>query len=175
MDKSPYIHRIRWHGSLAKLTFWSFVFLGMILIFFFRSPSSNSLPSDPSRCSLRTIPYSDHQRWWSAETVAVVTRGNMGIGFEISKQLAAHEVIVILTSRDRNVGLEAVKVFQEGGLNMFFHQLDVLDTVSIAEFCDWLKENYSGLDILACKFAKEIALKNGPIIFEMGIYKSLYV
>ncbi|TYI19515.1 hypothetical protein ES332_A07G169900v1 [Gossypium tomentosum] len=55
MDKSPYIHnRLRWHSSLAKLTFWSFMFLGLILIFFFRSPSSNPLPQDPSRRSLRT-------------------------------------------------------------------------------------------------------------------------
>ncbi|PRQ57589.1 putative UDP-glucuronate 4-epimerase [Rosa chinensis] len=50
----PYIHRVRWHSSLAKLTLWSFVFLALILLFFFRSPSSNSLPSDPSRRSLRT-------------------------------------------------------------------------------------------------------------------------
>ncbi|KAK9910793.1 hypothetical protein M0R45_034737 [Rubus argutus] len=50
----PYIHRVRWHGSLTKLTLWSFIFLGLILLFFFRSPSSNSLPSDPSRRSLRT-------------------------------------------------------------------------------------------------------------------------
>ncbi|KAH7511645.1 hypothetical protein JRO89_XSUnG0185400 [Xanthoceras sorbifolium] len=54
MEKSPYINRLRLHSSLAKLTFWSFVFLGLILIFFFRSPSSNPLPSDPSRRSLRT-------------------------------------------------------------------------------------------------------------------------
>ncbi|OMP00623.1 NAD-dependent epimerase/dehydratase [Corchorus olitorius] len=55
MDKSPYIHnRLRWHSSLVKLTFWSFIFLGLILIFFFRSPSSNPLPQDPSRRSLRT-------------------------------------------------------------------------------------------------------------------------
>ncbi|RVW76886.1 UDP-glucuronate 4-epimerase 3 [Vitis vinifera] len=46
--------RLRWHSSLAKLTFWSFVFLGLIFIFFFLSPSSSSLPSDPSRRSLRT-------------------------------------------------------------------------------------------------------------------------
>ena len=78
----------------------------------------------------------------------MVTGGNRGIGFEISKQLAAHGVTVILTSRDHSVGLEAAKVFQEGGLNVFCHQLDVLDTVSITEFCDWLKENYGGLDIL---------------------------
>ncbi|KAM2970092.1 hypothetical protein FF2_017104 [Malus domestica] len=71
-----------------------------------------------------------------------------GIGSEISKQLAAHGVTVILTSRDRSVGPEAAKVFQEGGLNVFRHQLDVLDTASITEFCDWLKENYGGLDIL---------------------------
>ncbi|KAM1237610.1 hypothetical protein ACFX15_037932 [Malus domestica] len=108
---------------------------------------------------LRTIPYSDHQRWWSAETVAVVTGGNRGIGFEISKQLAAHGVTVILTSRDRSVGLEAAKVFQEGGLNVFCHQLDVLDTASIIEFCDWLKENYGGLDIL---------INNAAVNFNQG-------
>lgn len=60
MDKSPFIHhhhgrlRWQWHSSLAKLTFWSFLFLGLIFLFFFRSPSSSSpLPSDPSRRSLR--------------------------------------------------------------------------------------------------------------------------
>ncbi|KAI4356788.1 hypothetical protein L6164_000779 [Bauhinia variegata] len=52
MEK-PYFQRIRWHSSLAKLTFWSLVFLGVIFIFFFRSPSS-PLPADPSRRSLRT-------------------------------------------------------------------------------------------------------------------------
>lgn len=83
----------------------------------------------------------------------MVTGGNRGIGFEISRQLAAQGVTVILTSRDHSVGLEAAKVFQEGGLNVFFHQLDVLDTLSINEFCDWLKQNYGGLDILvSCSY-----------------------
>ncbi|GAB4844355.1 UDP-glucuronate 4-epimerase 2 [Ancistrocladus abbreviatus] len=36
MEKSPY--RLRWHSTpLAKLTFWSFVFLGLIVMFFIRS------------------------------------------------------------------------------------------------------------------------------------------
>lgn len=50
MDKSPY-SRLRWHSSLAKLTFWSFIFLALIFIFFFRSPSSSTSQalSDPSR------------------------------------------------------------------------------------------------------------------------------
>ncbi|XP_042515912.1 UDP-glucuronate 4-epimerase 3-like [Macadamia integrifolia] len=50
MDKSPYNHRLRWHSSLIKLVFWSLLFLGLILIFFLRSPSSPS--SDSSRRSL---------------------------------------------------------------------------------------------------------------------------
>uniref|UniRef100_A0A7N0SZI0 UDP-glucuronate 4-epimerase n=1 Tax=Kalanchoe fedtschenkoi TaxID=63787 RepID=A0A7N0SZI0_KALFE len=53
MDKSPY--RLRHsYFSVAKLIFWSLVFIGLILIFFLHSPSSSPLPSDPSRRSLRT-------------------------------------------------------------------------------------------------------------------------
>ncbi|XP_050385395.1 UDP-glucuronate 4-epimerase 3 [Argentina anserina] len=50
----PYIHRVRWHSSLAKLTFWSLVFLALILLFFFRSPPSSAAAGDHSRRSLRT-------------------------------------------------------------------------------------------------------------------------
>ncbi|CAI9781591.1 unnamed protein product [Fraxinus pennsylvanica] len=58
MEKSPY-HRQRLYSSLAKLTFWSFVFIGLIFMFFFRSSSSSSsqVPSDLSRRSLRTSSY----------------------------------------------------------------------------------------------------------------------
>ncbi|KAM6583961.1 hypothetical protein CsatB_010963 [Cannabis sativa] len=113
---------------------------------------------------LRTIPYSDHQRWWSAETIAVVTGGNRGIGFEHSRQLATHGLTVILTSRDSNVGAEAAKVLQEGGLNVAFHQLDVLDPLSIKQFADWLQQNYGGLDIL---------INNAGINFNLGANNSL--
>ncbi|KAJ4728908.1 (+)-neomenthol dehydrogenase [Melia azedarach] len=123
---------------------------------------------------LRTIPYSDHQRWWSSETLAVVTGANRGIGFEIARQLAAHGLTVILTSRDTSVGLEAAKVLQEGGLNVDVHQLDVLDSTSIQEFCDWVVEKYGGIDILvnnagvnynlgsdnSVEFAKEVIATN---------------
>lgn len=97
---------------------------------------------------LRTIPYSDHQRWWSADTIAVVTGANRGIGFEIVHQLAQHGLTVILTSRETAVGEEAAKVLQEGGLNVVFHQLDVIDHTSIKEFSDWVQETYGGIDIL---------------------------
>ncbi|XAR50409.1 Carbonyl reductase (NADPH) [Bertholletia excelsa] len=97
---------------------------------------------------LRTIPYSDHQRWWSADTIAVVTGANRGIGFEIARQLAMHGVTVILTSRDAAVGEEAAKVLQEGGLNVHFHQLDIVNDSSITSCNEWLMQNFGGIDIL---------------------------
>ncbi|KAL0710413.1 hypothetical protein Bca4012_017391 [Brassica carinata] len=97
---------------------------------------------------LRTIPYSDHQRWWTSETVAVVTGANRGIGFEMVKQLAGHGLTVILTSRDENVGVEAAKVLQEGGFNVDFHRLDILDSSSIQDFCQWIKDKYGFIDVL---------------------------
>ncbi|CAI9113769.1 OLC1v1014438C1 [Oldenlandia corymbosa var. corymbosa] len=96
----------------------------------------------------RTIPYSDHQRWWSADTVAVVTGANRGIGFEIAHQLALHELTVVLTSRETGVGEEAAKVLQEGGLNVLFHQLDIVDPTSIETFTEWIKEKFGGIDVL---------------------------
>ncbi|GJW67251.1 UDP-glucuronate 4-epimerase 3 [Tanacetum coccineum] len=59
MDKPSYNYRFRLHYSyLAKLTFWSFVFLGLVYVFFFKSsvvPSSSSTQaSDLSRRSLKT-------------------------------------------------------------------------------------------------------------------------
>ncbi|CAK7347899.1 unnamed protein product [Dovyalis caffra] len=48
IDKSPYYSRTRWHSSLAKLSLWSFLFIAVIFLFFYRSPSSSST-SDTSR------------------------------------------------------------------------------------------------------------------------------
>ncbi|GAB2230874.1 hypothetical protein Droror1_Dr00015169 [Drosera rotundifolia] len=60
MEKSPY--RPRWHSTpLAKLTFWSFLFLGLILMFFIRASPNSSIYSsasheyDPSRRSLSSF------------------------------------------------------------------------------------------------------------------------
>ncbi|XP_071733397.1 uncharacterized protein [Rutidosis leptorrhynchoides] len=97
---------------------------------------------------LRMIPYSDHQRWWSAETIAVVTGANRGIGFEITRQLALNGLTVVLTSRDIIVGEEVTKSLQENGLKVVFHQLDIVDPTSIDSFCAWIKDKYGGIDIL---------------------------
>ncbi|CAN1192496.1 UDP-glycosyltransferase 91C1 [Linum perenne] len=108
---------------------------------------------------LRTVPYSDHERWWNSDTVAVVTGSNRGIGFEIVKQLASHGLTVILTSRNPSSGIEAAKSLQELGLSVVSHELDVLDTSSVDRFVEWIKHEHGGIDIL---------VNNAGVNFNLG-------
>ena len=80
---------------------------------------------------------------------AVVTGGNKGIGLEICRQLASNGVMVVLTARDEKRGLEAVAKLHESGLsNVVFHQLDVMDAISITSLAKFTQTNYGKLDIL---------------------------
>ncbi|KAJ4973248.1 hypothetical protein NE237_006422 [Protea cynaroides] len=108
---------------------------------------------------LRRIPYTEHERWWGSETVAVVTGANRGIGYEIARQLAVHGLSVILTSRDISKGHEAMKSLQGEDLNVAFHQLDILDHESVKLFAEWLQQNYGGIDIL---------VNNAGVNFNLG-------
>ncbi|KAL5796228.1 hypothetical protein ACOSQ2_001048 [Xanthoceras sorbifolium] len=82
---------------------------------------------------------------------AVVTGSNKGIGFEIVKQLASNGITVVLTSREKKRGLEAVEKLKGDGLisdKVVFHQLDVTDPASIASLADFIKNQFGRLDIL---------------------------
>lgn len=82
--------------------------------------------------------------------IAVVTGANKGIGLEICRQLVSKGVMVVLTARDVRKGIEAVRSIKAAGLsdNVTFHQLDVLDNLSIASLADFLKTQFGKLDIL---------------------------
>lgn len=87
--------------------------------------------------------------WWSAETVAVVTGGNKGIGFETVRQLATKGVTVVLTARDAKLGRAAVDSLHAQGLTaVVFHALDIGSPESVTELAKWIKSTYGGLDIL---------------------------
>ncbi|KAI4369206.1 hypothetical protein MLD38_017678 [Melastoma candidum] len=47
-------------------------------------------------------------RWWTKETIAIVTGANKGIGFALVKKLACLGITVILTCRNPERGMEAV-------------------------------------------------------------------
>eukprot|EP00897_Mesotaenium_endlicherianum_P000880 jgi/Mesen1/10793/ME000092S10277 len=88
-------------------------------------------------------------RWWSPDTVAVVTGANKGIGFYIARRLAQEGLTAVLAARNPSLGQEALAKLQgEGFKNVAFRQLDITDKDSIDAFARWLEEQYGGLDIL---------------------------
>ncbi|XP_078434910.1 NAD(P)-binding Rossmann-fold superfamily protein [Wolffia australiana] len=97
---------------------------------------------------LRKIPYSPSDRWWSSNTVAVVTGSNRGIGFEIARQLSIHGLRVVLTSRSLGPGSEAVNGLANEGLKVDYYPLDVTDDSSVRSFADWILAAHGGIDIL---------------------------
>ncbi|KAM3692444.1 hypothetical protein ACB098_08G087200 [Castanea mollissima] len=85
----------------------------------------------------------------AAERYAVVTGANKGIGLETVRQLASQGVTVVLTARNEKRGMEAMLKLHESGLsNVVFHQLDVLNPVSINSLANFIQEKYGRLDIL---------------------------
>lgn len=87
-------------------------------------------------------------RWWSKDTVAIVTGANKGIGFALVKRLAELGLSVVLTSRDIQKGLMAVESLKSVGLYVHFCPLDVSQPSSIKAFSSWLHHKFGGLDIL---------------------------
>lgn len=80
---------------------------------------------------------------------AVVTGANKGVGLEICRQLASGGIFVILTSRDRNQGLEAVENLKKSGLsNVVFHQVDVMNQITVSSLAEFINIHFGKLDIL---------------------------
>ncbi|KAI3903502.1 hypothetical protein MKW98_032156, partial [Papaver atlanticum] len=80
---------------------------------------------------------------------AVVTGGNKGVGLEICRQLAPNGIFVVLTSRNRNQGLEAVANLKKSGIsNVVFHQVDVTDQITVSSLAEFISTRFGKLDIL---------------------------
>lgn len=80
--------------------------------------------------------------------VALVTGGNRGIGFEVCRQLAKHGYNVVLTSRDKVKGEQAVKDLADQGLKVDFHELDVTDSGSVQLLDAHIRREFKRLDAL---------------------------
>ncbi|XVF84277.1 hypothetical protein PTKIN_Ptkin17bG0023900 [Pterospermum kingtungense] len=94
-------------------------------------------------------PLSSSTRWWSRDTVAVVTGANKGIGFAVVKRFAELGLTVVLTARDLERGNKAAESLrQQGFQNVHFFPLDVSNPASIKTFVSWLETTFGGLDIL---------------------------
>ena len=80
--------------------------------------------------------------------IALVTGGNRGIGFEVCRQLASKECQVILTSRSKQKGEEAVRKLAAENLKVSFQQLDVTDQQSVDRTVESVLKEFGRVDIL---------------------------
>ncbi|XP_045149454.1 carbonyl reductase [NADPH] 1-like [Echinops telfairi] len=88
----------------------------------------------------------------SCSRVALVTGANKGISFAIRRELCRH------FSGDAERSWVAVQQLQTEGLSLCFHQLDIHDPQSIRALQDFLRCEYSWLDVLVNNAG--ITLKN---------------
>ena len=82
------------------------------------------------------------------EKIALVTGTNRGIGLEISKQLAAKGITVIMTARNMQAGRPIVNELRQQWKHVWYHQLNVTDENSIQDVFEYLNSRWGKLDIL---------------------------
>jgi NAD(P)-dependent dehydrogenase (short-subunit alcohol dehydrogenase family) len=83
-----------------------------------------------------------------AETIALVTGANKGIGKEISRQLAAKGILVLMGARDRERGAKAVADLRAQSLSVEFIPLDVTSQTSVESAAAEVQRRHGRLDIL---------------------------
>jgi NAD(P)-dependent dehydrogenase (short-subunit alcohol dehydrogenase family) len=81
--------------------------------------------------------------------IALVTGGNKGIGFEISRNLSKAGCIVLLGARNAERGQQAVRKLEQAGVgDAHFIELDVTRQDTITSAARQIESRYGHLDIL---------------------------
>ncbi|MBD1366545.1 SDR family oxidoreductase [Mucilaginibacter sp. ZT4R22] len=80
--------------------------------------------------------------------IALVTGANKGIGFETAKQLAQHNIKVLLGARNETEGKKAEAVLQGLSLDVTYIKLDISDSADIENVKNYIEGEYGALDIL---------------------------
>ena len=86
--------------------------------------------------------------------IIVITGTNRGIGFGIVEKFCQfpNDYVVIATARNAQLGIEALEKLKEkypaSSVSLVFHQLDVTSESSIEKIREFIKENFSFIDVL---------------------------
>lgn len=80
--------------------------------------------------------------------IALVTGANKGIGFETAKQLAQHNIKVLVGARNEVEGRKAEVVLRDLSLDATYIKLDVSSSTDIANVKSYIESEYGVLDIL---------------------------
>lgn len=77
--------------------------------------------------------------------IALVTGANQGVGFQVTKELVANDVTVLLGSRDVARGQAAAEQIGAGAIPI---QIDITDAKSIAAAAKRIEDEFGRLDLL---------------------------
>jgi NAD(P)-dependent dehydrogenase (short-subunit alcohol dehydrogenase family) len=114
----------------------------------------------------------------NGKKIALVTRANKGLGFEISRQLAKQEITVLIGARDETKGAEAADKLQAEGLDVQSIKLDVTDSTSVATAAKTVEEKFGKLDILVNNAgilgAREQRPSSVPIALVKEVFETNY-
>ncbi|CAF2872861.1 unnamed protein product [Rotaria sp. Silwood2] len=97
---------------------------------------------------MATATASSHATHSFKNTIALITEANKGIGFETARQLGKQGIIVLIGTRDKVHGEEAVKKLKQEKINAKFIHIDVSNQDLIKKAVEQIQQEYEKLDIL---------------------------
>lgn len=110
----------------------------------------------------------------SATPTALVTGANKGLGLEISRQLGARGIRVLLGARDETRGRRAAQSLSEHGHQAAWLRLDVTDEAQCARAADEIAHDHGRLDILVNNAAITGGFQGPPSQARPGDLREVY-
>ncbi len=95
-----------------------------------------------------------------SKKVALITGANKGLGFETARQLGQMDITILMGSRDKQRGKDAVETLVAEGIDAQCVMLDVIDQVSIDAAAEQVNRDFNKLDILVNNAG--ISIQHGP-------------
>ena len=83
-----------------------------------------------------------------AERIAFITGGNRGLGFQTALDLKGQDVKVVIGSRDRQQGQQALEKLRAAGVDADVIQFDITSSADHQAAYDYFNSKYGRLDIL---------------------------
>ena len=104
------------------------------------------------------------------QSVALVTGANRGIGFETCRQMAREGFVVVLTSRRRQEGLQALEELSREGRSVLYFQLDVTRPSHIFKLQEYVIRELGRLDVLVNNAGIYLDEGSGILEVPQGIF-----